>query len=67
MANNIDNIAEVQVGSAAAFRETINNNFDEIKNSWTGLYVGPSTESTDANAKLKVGGLWIVTDEAINN
>lgn len=60
---NIDNITNVAIGSAAIFRETLNQNFDIIKQEWTGVYVGPQANATEANSKLKIGGLWIVTED----
>lgn len=55
----IHDIQPVNIGSAAAFRNTVNTNFDGITNSWTGVYVG--NDEAEAKEKLKLGGLWIVT------
>ena len=55
-------IQEVTVGSAANFRGTINDNFNEIKNKWTGI-VRTNTQQV-ANNTLEVGGIWLQTESS---
>ena len=54
----IDGIQDVNIGSAATFRSTINSNFDIIKNNWTGIYIGSDQNTAET---LPVNGLWIKT------
>lgn len=61
----IDEIQELNIGSAAYFREGINSNFDLIKEQWTGAYVGANFNS--AIEKVGVGGLFIKVIEDNHN
>ncbi len=58
---NIQELKHVEVGSAATFRKNINDDVDLIKELWTGAYMGSNQQ--EANERLSIGGLWIVTDE----
>jgi len=59
--STINDIQPVNIGSAATFRETINNNFDIIKNNWVGAYVG--SDQAQAGTVLATNGIWIKTSE----
>lgn len=59
--STIDDIQHVEIGSAATFRNTINENFDIIKNNWVGAYVGSDPDV--AAEALTTNGIWIKTSE----
>ena len=61
----INDLVTASIGSAAAFRQAINNNFDIIRDEWSGVYVGSEDQQAEAEEKVRLGGLWIVTSEDV--